>query len=377
MDLYSLKYPYRTILAPSLKRLKWLHPDVVSYAAVLVAAATGWCFYEAADRPSLLLWGIALILLRMTLNTLDGMLAIQRGNLSLRGEIVNALPDRYSDLLVLIGISLSPLCRDWLGILALSSMVLVSYTGILGKALGVSWQHHGPLGKVERLIILIVFSIVQFFALHNGADREWLGVSTTPLEWAMVLFVVLGQITVARRLRGQTRQIDRKEAVERLDPQRNDGHAVVVYDSLTGNTQRIACQIAKGLGCSAKHVSEAEDLSIYELVVLGSPNIRKRPTERLQRFQTSMSDRPNLLALFATYGLPVWGHISARMCMRSMASEWSTKSIGRFACPGFHAKYKTYRRRPNDSDLLNAFVFGLRLSKKLSKQKGTVNDAAA
>lgn len=41
MDLYLLKYPFRKLLSPLLKRLEWLHPDVVSYTAVVVAAVTG------------------------------------------------------------------------------------------------------------------------------------------------------------------------------------------------------------------------------------------------------------------------------------------------------------------------------------------------
>ena len=368
MDLYVLKYSYRKVLSPLLKRLKWLHPDVVSYMAVVVAAGTGYCFYKAADSPSLLIWAIVLIFLRMTLNTLDGILAIQRGNLSLRGEIVNALPDRYSDFFVLIGIVLSPLCRDWLGILALCSMVLVSYTGMLGKALNVSWQHQGPLGKVERLILLMVFSLIQFIALHDGGTTQWLGVTATPMEWVMGVFVVLGQVTVFRRLQGQLREIKHKEAIERLDSNRNKERAIVVFDSLTGNTQRIADQIARGLGCSAKHLSEAGDLSSYEMVALGTPNIRRKPTERMRRLQTSTTARPRLFAVFATYGLPVWGQITVPMCLRRLAEEWNMKPAARFTCPGFHRKYKTYKGRPNDGDLLSAFLFGLKLSRILSKR---------
>ena len=119
----------------------------------------------------------------MTLNTLDGTIAIQRGDLSLKGEIVNALPDRYSDVLHVGGIALSPLCRPAFGLLGLSSMLLVSYTGMLGKAVGGSWQHHGPLGQVERLICIIIFSLLQFLLLRTGV-AAWavFGWSLTPLE---------------------------------------------------------------------------------------------------------------------------------------------------------------------------------------------------
>lgn len=367
MDMYLLKFPYRKILQPIAARLSWLNPDILSYTAVVIAAVTGWCFYKAADSSVLLIVAILLTFLRMTLNTLDGVIAIRRGNLSLRGEVVNALPDRYSDIFVVAGIALSPLCRTWLGMAALATMFLVSYTGMLGKALNVQWQHHGPMGKVERLSIVMIAALVQFFVLPHHQTVHWIGITATPMEWSMAVMVVLGQYTVLRRLRGQLREIRQKEALERLAPNRNEQCVLVLYDSMTGNTRQVAEQIACGLGCTAKHLSDAGSIEGYNLVVLGSPNIRKHPTAAVQKFQESAGARPHSLAVFATYGLPVWGQISAPMCLRRMAAAWKMKPIARFSCPGFHRKYGTYRRRPNEQDLLSAFLFGLKLSEKLKR----------
>jgi archaetidylinositol phosphate synthase len=365
MDLYLLKFPFRKFLGPLLSKLKWLHPDVVSYLAVPVAAATGWCFYAAAGQPWLLMLAIVLIFLRMTLNTLDGILAIQRGNLSLRGEIVNALPDRYSDIFLLVGISVSPLCRSWLGILALCSVLLVSYSGMLGKALTVSWQHSGPMGKVERLILMMILSLVQYLALNFGWSFTFWGITSTPLEWLMCLYVILGQITVIRRVRGQTQEIDRKESLERLDSKRNIASAVVIYDSMSGNTQKVAEQIAAGLGCLPKSCNEIDDLSRYELAVIGSPNIRRKPTAKLVAFLQSVKQPPARIALFATYGLPAWGPLTSGSCMSAIASALCRKPVARFTCPGFHKKYRTFKKRPNDDDLLKAYIYGLHLSRYL------------
>ena len=362
MGLYLLKFPYRRMLDPLARRLRWLHPDVVSYAALPVAAATAWCFYRAAEYPSLLLWAVGLIFVRMTLNTLDGLLAMARGRLSLSGEIVNALPDRYADLLVLAGIALSPLCTPWLGVAAICSMCLVSYSGMLGKAIGVSWQHHGPLGKVERLLILMAAAIIQYLILRGGETPAWLGVRATPMEWAMGLFVVLGQICVLNRLLGQLREIRRKEALEHLNPARHAGRALVVFDSVSGNTRLVAEQIAAGLGCAAAPIARVGDLSRYDLVVVGSPTHRMRPTEPVRRWLRQNGAPPTRLAVFTTFGMPLWGAVSAPRCLRAMARAWGVKPEARFQCPGFHAKYLTYRGRPNEADLLAAFLFGLKLS---------------
>jgi phosphatidylglycerophosphate synthase/flavodoxin len=303
----------------------------------------------------------------MTLNTLDGIMAIERGHLSLKGEIVNAFPDRYSDIFMIAGIALSPLCRDWLGIAALCTMFLVSYSGMMGKALTVSWQHHGPMGKVERLIVIMVFALVQFVVLPENQSVKWLGIDATPMEWAMGFIMVFGQYTVFRRLNGQLREIRYKEGSANSKPMENRERAIVVYDSNTHNTQKIAEQIAQGLSCSAKSVSEVENIESYKLVVLGSPNIRKRPTASMKKFQENVVNHPELLGVFTTFGLPIWGHITARYCLNSMAQAWNMKPLAKFSCPGYHQKYKTYKRRPNENDFMKAFLFGLKLSKKLKK----------
>jgi len=366
VDFYLLKFPYRKVLTPLAKKLHWLDPDVVSYAAVIVAAGTGWCFYKAAESQNLLLIAIFLTLLRMTLNTIDGVMAIQRGKHTLTGEIVNALPDRYSDIFVVGGIALSPLCRDWLGLVALATMFLVSYTGMLGKAIGVSWQHQGPMGKVERMIIMMVFALFQFFLLPEPQSITIATITMTPMEMAMGLFVVLGQYTVLRRLKGQIREINKKEE-ER--GQAIGSRAIVIYDSSTGNTRQIATEIAKGIGCAARQVSEVADIGTYDLVILGSPNRRKRPTPAMQKFQDAISVRPPLLAVFATFGLPVWGHFTAQMCLRYMTRKWNMKAAARFTCPGYHQKYKTYKGRPGQKDLVKAYRFGLKLARKLDQEQ--------
>jgi len=94
-SLYVLKFPYRRLLGPLAASLPWVHPDVLSYLATGVTLGTAACYIHGGTRPVLLLGAIVLPLLRMTLNTLDGVIAIRRGNLSLKGEIVNALPDRH------------------------------------------------------------------------------------------------------------------------------------------------------------------------------------------------------------------------------------------------------------------------------------------
>lgn len=370
MGLYVLKYSYRRLLGPVATALRRVHPDVLSYLATVVAAATAACYYGAADRPGLLVAAVGLGLLRMTLNTLDGMLALQRGNLSAKGEVVNALPDRYSDVLLVMGIALSPLCRPAWGLLALASMLLVSYTGMLGKAAGADWQHHGPMGKVERLICLMAFSLVQYFVLRAGG-RAWmiLGRAVTPLECGLILMAALGQVTVWKRTRGMLRQIARLEWRRAGAGRPIPARVLVVYDSRTGNTEKVAGAIAECLQADLRRADDLPDARGYDLVVIGSPVLRGRPSPAVMRFLRD-NHRLARYAAFVTYGAPVWGPISARKALAVAAGALGAPPIATFACKGRHARFHTYGNHPNGDDLLSAFLFGIQVAKRAQRAAG-------
>ena len=72
MALHQLKYPYREFINKTLKPLLWINPDVFSWLAFVITFITGYFFYAANENPTLFLWILLLIFLRMTFNTLDG-----------------------------------------------------------------------------------------------------------------------------------------------------------------------------------------------------------------------------------------------------------------------------------------------------------------
>ena len=64
--------------------------------------------------------------------------------------------------------------------------------------------------------------------------------------------------------------------------------ALVIYDSLYGNTEQIAKAIGQGIGEDAKVVRSAEadinTLGEYELIVIGAPTQAGRPMKPMQEF---------------------------------------------------------------------------------------------
>ena len=106
--------------------------------------------------PALLILGALFCYLRLWLNMLDGMVALASGKASLRGELLNDLPDRFSDVVIFVGVAHSGLCHPlsgyWVAIFAL----WVAYVGMFGQALGVQREFSGLMGKPWRMVALHV-----------------------------------------------------------------------------------------------------------------------------------------------------------------------------------------------------------------------------
>jgi archaetidylinositol phosphate synthase len=210
---YGVRYSYRKLLNNFVDRITFIHPDLMSFMAFFVAVATGILYYKSGEIPVFLLVNIGLIFLGITFNILAELLLMNRSKFTIINEIIYTLPDRYADLFVLIGISFSSLCDIRIGMIATVTIFLISYTGILGKALGVSWQHQGPLDKTNRLVILMAASFLQFPLSKAGTPTVsiW-GFDLTIIELCMVLFMILGQLTVLMRISGileDVKKVDR------------------------------------------------------------------------------------------------------------------------------------------------------------------------
>jgi flavodoxin len=79
--------------------------------------------------------------------------------------------------------------------------------------------------------------------------------------------------------------------------------AVVLFDSNLGNTKKIAEAVAQELGEETKAVSVSDynikDLQGIDLIIVGSPIIAWKPTERMDQFLSNL-DKDQLKGVKAT-----------------------------------------------------------------------------
>jgi phosphatidylglycerophosphate synthase len=176
-----------------------IHPNLVSYASIVAAAAAGLCFWHAGALPALLIPAVAFCYLRLWFNMLDGMVALASGKASLIGEVVNELPDRFSDVVIFVGVAHSGLCNVIGGYWAAIAALLTAYVGTLGQAVGVQREFSGLMSKPWRMVTLHVGAWITLGLLWWGEGQgNFAGL--TVLDWTLVVIVAGCVQTIGIRL---------------------------------------------------------------------------------------------------------------------------------------------------------------------------------
>jgi len=134
--------------------------------------------------------------------------------------------------------------------------------------------------------------------------------------------------------------------------------AIVVYASRTGNTEKVALQIAAELGCKAEKITPDSTLQLdsYDLVFLGTWIYGGEPSNYLQDWLKTLkfNDGKKVFALFMTWA---GGGASDRLAHQRVKLILEGKSQ-RLQEPPFVCLGKTFgfthKDHPNDEDFQNA-----------------------
>lgn len=83
---------------------------------------------------------------------------------------------------------------------------------------------------------------------------------------------------------------------------------IVIYDSISNNTKRVAEEIATTLNCKAIFIDNISKyrLEDYDLIILGTPVHASRPTEKVNQFLDNLN-KSKYCAVFCTYGASFFG----------------------------------------------------------------------
>ena len=183
-----------------------IHPDTISYASVVAAAIAALCFWKSGIHPWLLLFAPLFCHLRLWFNMLDGMVAIASGKASWRGEILNDLPDRVSDVLIFAGVAHSGWMNPFIGYWAAIFALLTAYVGMFGQAVGVQREFSGVMSKPWRMVALHLGAWVTFVRPSVPMGRS------TILDLTCLLIIAGCLQTIAVRLKRIMAALRKKSA---------------------------------------------------------------------------------------------------------------------------------------------------------------------
>ena len=152
------------ILKP-LANIMPLGPMGISLLSLLTALTAGYCFAisDLDENKAWLLVGSLMVFLTAVFDALDGIVARMRNLSSKRGDLVDHTLDRVADIIIVGGIALGPLVDVTVGFSAIIGILMLSYMGTQAQAVGAGREYAGLLGRADRLVVLTVVPIIQYF----------------------------------------------------------------------------------------------------------------------------------------------------------------------------------------------------------------------
>jgi len=179
VGIYTTKNSWQRALQPAVDLCvrRRVHPDVFTYAALTISLlATAALYLAGLDKDWL--WLVPpCVLLRLVLNLMDGQVARSLGMADDWGEVKNEFGDRVADATLFGALGLGGYADARLALVALATVLCVSYLGLLGKALGGLRYYGGVFGKGDRMITLAIFTLYPAFTGRLGSYDYFLGLA--------------------------------------------------------------------------------------------------------------------------------------------------------------------------------------------------------
>jgi archaetidylinositol phosphate synthase len=177
-----------------------LTPNVVTGIGIILAFLSALAYAKWQSHPLLLLLATVLLLLSGFCDALDGIVARLYGQATVFGGFLDSVLDRYADAAVYIGIIVGGLCDTLWGMIALVGSLLVSYSRARAEAAGTEMESVGLAERAERMIILLVASLIAIF---------WQ--PATVMNAGVFILAILSNFTVLQRSLYVYRKSKKKE----------------------------------------------------------------------------------------------------------------------------------------------------------------------
>ena len=156
----------------------------VGLGFALVAAV----IYGMGVEFGLIIGGV-LLLVSGFFDMVDGQVARVTGKSSKKGEYLDSMFDKISEVAIFLGILIGGYAEPYIVLLAITLSLLVSYARAKSDLINIKLQGIGIGERAERLLVIAIIGIVGF------------------MEYAVLIVIVIAGITLIQRMIFTTKNI--------------------------------------------------------------------------------------------------------------------------------------------------------------------------
>ncbi|MDY6930868.1 MAG: archaetidylinositol phosphate synthase [Halobacteriota archaeon] len=169
-----------------------LTPNFLSVISLILAFVAGISFYYSRSDIDLLLVAVSLVILSGFLDAVDGALARYTGKAGPKGDFLDHVIDRYADVFLICGVFFGGYGSWEVGVVAITGILICSYLGTQAQAVNIGRYYGGIMGRADRLVLLVLFTMMNYAAPQEIYGMQLLG-------WLIVVFAITSHISAIQR----------------------------------------------------------------------------------------------------------------------------------------------------------------------------------
>lgn len=168
-------------------------PDTVSIISLICAFFAGLSFYYSPEYKGFTLLAGILVVFNSLFDALDGVIARKSNRATPRGDFLDHVIDRYSDVFIICSIFFADYVSWQIGVTAIVGVLLTSYLGTQAQALNLGRYYGGIMGRADRLVVVIIAAFAN--SIYPASITGF-----TILGWAVILIAITSHITAIQRI---------------------------------------------------------------------------------------------------------------------------------------------------------------------------------
>ena len=191
--VYFVLNNLRGTLRPALEKIgkgfaaTGLSPNFWTVVGLVIALASS-VVYGMGMEFGLIIGGI-LLLVSGFFDMVDGQVARVTGKTSKKGEYLDSMFDKISEVAIFLGILVGGYAEPYLVLLAITLSLLVSYARAKSDLINIKLQGIGIGERAERLLVIAIIGIIGF------------------MDYAVIIVIIIAGITLIQRMIFTTKNI--------------------------------------------------------------------------------------------------------------------------------------------------------------------------